>query len=232
MLTNIMYSIVVPFFNEEQSIMPLCEAIAKTMASLGRPYELIFINDGSTDGTGQNLKRIAEGSENVALVNSKVRSGQTSALRSGFERARGDIIISMDGDMQNDPNDIPGLISEIEKGYDLVCGWRYMRKDPLSKKIASKFANMVQRSIFKSCIHDISCTLRAYTKDTIKELPLRREGAHRFIPYLLMMKGKKASEVKVNHRPRPYGKTKYGFCRSFKVAYDFLSLILNRGSWL
>ena len=230
--SNIVYSVVVPFFNEEQSVKPLYELIARTMNSLSKPYELIFVNDGSTDGTRQNLKEIAEGNENVILIDSKVRSGQTHALKSGFERAHGDVIISMDGDMQNDPSDIPRLISELRKGYDLVCGWRYMRKDPFLKKIASKFANIVQSNVFKSHLHDISCTLRAYTKDSIKELPLKRKGAHRFIPYLLMMKGKKASEVKVNHYPRPYGKTKYGFNRSFKVAYDFLSLILNRRSWL
>ncbi len=230
--SNIVYSVVVPFFNEEQSVKPLYESITRTMDSLGKPYELIFVNDGSTDGTKQNLKEIARGNENVIVIDSNTRNGQTRALKSGVESAHGDVIISMDGDMQNDPSDIPRLISELREGYDLVCGWRYMRKDPLLKKIASKFANIVQRNVFKSHLHDISCTLRAYTKDAIKELPLKRKGAHRFIPYLLMMKGKKVSEAKVNHRPRSYGKTKYGFGRSFKVAYDFLTLILNHRSWL
>jgi hypothetical protein len=117
-------------------------------------------------------------------------------------------------------------------GYDFVCGWRYLRKDPIAKKITSKFANLVQGLVFKSHLHDISCTLRAYKKDAIKILSLKRSGAHRFIPYLLMIKGKKGSEVKVNHLSRRYGKTKYGFERSFRVAYDFLTLLFNRKIWM
>jgi glycosyltransferase involved in cell wall biosynthesis len=202
------------------------------MDSLRDSYELIFINDGSTDKTKELLENIGAKDPSVLVVNNAKRSGQTVSLKAGFEKVHGEIIISMDGDMQNDPNDIPKLVAELKKGYDFVCGWRYMRKDPLSKKIASWFGNFVQKAVFKSNLHDISCTLRAYTIDSIKVLPLKREGAHRFIPYLLMMKGKKASEVKVNHLPRPCGKTKYGFSRSFKVAYDFLSLMFNKESWI
>ena len=230
--SDIQYSIVVPFFNEEKSIRPLYGSIKKVMDSLGGPYELIFVNDGSTDGTRGNLKGLAGGDEKIILIDSEIRQGQTISLRQAFERARGKIVISMDGDMQNDPDDIPALVTELKKGYDFVCGWRYQRKDPVSKKIASRFANFVQGNVFKSHVHDISCTLRAYTKEAVRELPLKRNGAHRFIPYLLMMKGKRASEVKVNHRPRAYGKTKYGFSRSFKVSYDFLTLLLNRKTWI
>lgn len=230
--SNMEYSIVVPFFNEEKSVKPLYESIKKTMDLLGGLYELIFINDGSTDRTWHNLKEIAQHDRMVALIDSQIRRGQTASLKAGFQKAGGKIIVSMDGDMQNDPRDIPKLVAELKRGYDLVCGWRYQRKDPVSKKITSRFANFVQGNIFKSHLHDISCTLRAYTKEAIRELPLKKEGAHRFIPYLLMMRKKKASEVKVNHLPRAYGKTKYGFTRSFKVAYDFLTLLLNRKRWL
>lgn len=226
------YSIVVPFFNEEMSIKPLYELIKKTMDLLGKPYELIFVNDGSTDRTRDSLKELAQCDENIVLIDSKERCGQTASLKRGFEKVRGRIVISMDGDMQNDPNDIPKLIFEMKKGYDFVCGWRYQRKDPISKRIASRFANLIQGNVFKNHLHDISCTLRAYTKEAIEEMPLKRNGAHRFIPYLLMLKGKKGSEVKVNHLPRIYGKTRYGFVRSFKVANDFLSLLFNRRSWL
>lgn len=229
---NIEYSIVVPFFNEEASARLLYESVKTTMDSLKCPYELIFINDGSDDGTERLLREIARQDKNVIVIDLRVRQGQTASLKAGFEKTRGNIIISMDGDMQNDPNDIPKLVSELKKGYDFVCGWRYLRKDPLSKKIASRFGNLVQEKTFKDHLHDISCTLRAYTKEVAKGLPLKRKGAHRFIPYLLIMNGKKASEVKVNHFPRRYGKTKYGFSRSFKVAYDFLTLVLNRKSWL
>ena len=226
------YSIIAPFFNEEESVKPLYEMTKRVMDSLGSPYEFIFINDGSTDKTTHVLIEIASEDEKLILIDSKIRRGQTASLKAGFEKARGNIVISMDGDMQNDPNDIPKLISELKKGYDFVCGWRYLRKDPISKKIASRFGNLVQKRTFKDYFHDISCTLRAYKRETVKELPLKRNGAHRFIPYLLIIKGKKGSEVKVNHFPRRYGKTKYGFTRSFKVAYDFLTLLLNRKSWL
>jgi len=230
--SDIEYSIVVPFFNEEKSIKPLYESIKKTMDSLGGSYEIVFINDGSTDGTADNLREIEQCDDKVIVIDSRVKSGQTEALRTGFAKARGKIVISMDGDMQNDPNDMPKLITELKKGYDFVCGWRYQRKDPFSKKIASKFGNFMQKKVFKSNLHDISCTLRAYTNKAIKELPLKKNGAHRFIPYLLMMKGKRASEVRVSHYYRPYGKTKYGISRPFKVAYDFLTLLFNRKSWL
>lgn len=229
---NIEYSIVIPFFNEEESIKPLYESVKKTMDSLEKTYELIFINDGSADMTEQYIKEIAEADGKVVFVDSKIRQGQTASLKSGFERVRGEIVISMDGDMQNDASDIPKLITELKNGYDSVCGWRYYRKDPISKKITSKFANFIQEKVFKSHLHDISCTLRAYTKEAIEDLPLRRNGAHRFIPYFLIIKGKKISEVKVNHLPRTYGKTKYGLSRPFKVAYDFLTLLFNRNTWL
>lgn len=229
---NMTYSVVVPFFNEEESIKPIYESIKKAMDSLNGAYELVFVNDGSTDRTASNLKEIARLDEKVVLIESQTKRGQTASLKAGFEKSRGEIVISMDGDMQNDPADIPKLVEELKKGYDFVCGWRYQRKDPLSKKITSKFANIIQGAVFQSRLHDISCTLRAYTKDAIKGLSLKRNGGHRFIPYLLMMKGKRGSEIKVNHRPRPYGKTKYGFGRPFKVSYDFLTLLFNRKSWL
>ena len=226
------YSIVIPFYNEEDSVKPLYKSVKKAMDGLEKPYEMIFVNDGSTDKTVPLLEKIASNDLNVVLVHTKERSGQTKALKLGFEKASGDVIVSMDGDMQNDPADIPGLVKELDKGYDFVCGWRYPRHDPISKKIASKFGNLVQGNVFKSHLHDISCTLRAYTKETIKVLPLKREGAHRFIPYLLVMKSKRPSEVKVHHLARQYGKTKYGFSRSFIVAYDFLTLIFNSKTWL
>ena len=231
-MPDIEYSVVIPFLNEEESVKPLYGMIKKVMDSLGGAYELVFINDGSTDQTAHILGSILKEDKNVIVINSERRHGQTASLRFGFGKVRGNIIISMDGDMQNDPNDIPMLIVELKKGYDFVCGWRYSRKDPLSKKIASRIGNLVQEKTFKDHLHDISCTLRVYTKEAINGLPLVRNGAHRFIPYLLIMKGKRPSEVKVNHLPRRYGKTKYGLSRSFKVAYDFLTLLLNKKSWL
>lgn len=228
----VVYSVVAPFFNEEESVLPLYESLTRVMETLHAAYEIIFVNDGSTDRTREILEKISQKDHNVIMIDNAERNGQTFSLKAGFERSAGGIVISMDGDMQNDPNDIPKLIMKLEKGYDFICGWRYMRKDPVSKKIASAFGNFVQKAVFKSNLHDISCTLRAYKRDAIKALPLKKKGAHRFIPYLLMMNGRKASEVKVNHLPRRYGRTKYGFSRSFKVAYDFLSLLFNRKTWL
>jgi len=231
-MAEIEYSVVAPFFNEEKSVRPLYEITSGVMDSLRTPYELIFVNDGSTDATLSILEEIAAADQRVVIASSSKRRGQTASLKTGFDRARGNIIISMDGDIQNDPNDIPRLIAELKKGYDFICGWRHLRKDPMLKKIASRFGNFIQKNTFHDNLHDISCTLRVYTKEAIRCLPLKREGAHRFIPYLLMMKGKKGSEAEVNHFPRPYGRTKYGFTRSFKVAYDFLSLLLNRKGWM
>jgi len=226
------YSVVIPFFNEEMSVRPLYDSLRQAMDKLKGEYEFVFVNDGSTDGTLRILEELARHDNRVTIVSSADRRGQTASLKAGFEKASGDIVISMDGDLQNDPYDIPRLIAELKKGYDFVCGWRYLRRDPLSKKIASWFGNLVQNITFNSHLHDISCTLRAYKRNAIRALPLKRRGAHRFIPYLLMMKQKKASEVKVNHRARPYGKTKYGFSRSFRVLFDYFSLLFNRKSWL
>ena len=170
---DIEYSVVAPFYNEEKTIRPLYDILRQVMGLLDGAHELIFVNDGSTDKTPSILREIAEQDERIIVVNSKLRQGQTASLKAGFSRARGNIVISMDGDMQNDPKDIPSLISELKKGYDFVCGWRHMRKDPVSKKIASRFGNLVQGNVFQSHLHDISCTLRAYKKDAIKEKILR-----------------------------------------------------------
>jgi len=143
-MPDIEYSIIAPFFNEEKSVKPLYDMTRKVMDTLGGPYELILVNDGSTDETPRILQKISEKDRNVIVINSNRRHGQTVSLKSGFDRARGNIIISMDGDMQNDPGDIPKLISELKKGYDFVCGWRHLRKDPVSKKIASRFGNFIQ----------------------------------------------------------------------------------------
>ncbi len=187
--SNIEYSIVVPFYNEEESVTILYESVKRAMDVLRAPYELIFINDGSTDGTYPLLKEIKERDDKVVLVHSEKKRGQTVSLEAGFGKVRGKVAVSLDGDMQNDPQDIPSLLEELKKGYDFVCGWRYNRKDPASKKITSKLANLIQGNVFKSHLHDISCTLRAYTREAVEALPLKRNGAHRFIPYLLMMKG-------------------------------------------
>ena len=226
------YSVVVPFYNEEHSVEPLYEKLKAVFTKMDGAYELIFVDDGSTDETPQRLNELASADSVVNVIRVEPNRGQTEALRAGFEKAAGEVAISMDGDLQNDPADIPDLVRKIGKGYDFVCGWRRNRKDPVSKKIASWFGNFAQRNIFKSNLHDISCTLRVYKAEAVKDLTLKRRGSHRFIPYLLMMNGKRGGEAEVNHLHRPYGTSKYGFSRSFKVLRDFLILLVNRKAWM
>jgi len=222
------YSIVIPVYNEEESVLPLEKSARETMESLGKPYEIIFINDGSTDGTLANLKSLRSDNPNLNIVTLEKNSGQTASLRVGFQIAKGDVVVSMDGDLQNDAKDIPHLLKKIDEGYDVVCGWRKDRHDSLWKKAASKIANLVQGTVFKSNLHDISCTLRAYRRESLRDLDLSWSGAHRFIPYLLIRRNRKISEVVVTHHARKYGKSKYSPTKIFRTSRDFVKLLIER----
>ena len=222
---KIRYSVVVPVYNEEGSVAPLEKSIREAMEPLKEKYEIIFVNDGSTDATLARLKELSKSNLHLNVVTLEKNSGQTASLRVGFEVARGDVIISMDGDLQNDAGDIPQFLSKIDMGYDVVCGWRRKRHDSLWKKSASRIANIVQRAIFKSNLHDISCTLRAYKKDVLKGIDLSWSGAHRFIPYLLLSKAKRITEVEVTHHARKFGKSKYKPTKIFKTIIDFFRLL-------
>ena len=225
---SIKYSIVIPVYNEEGSVGPLENSLRGAMKSLKEPYELIFINDGSTDGTLFKLKKLKERNSSLNIVTLEKNSGQTMSLRVGFQMARGRIVVSMDGDLQNDPRDIPTLVRKLEEGYDCVCGWRRKRHDSLWKKAASRIANIVQGAVFKSSLHDISCTLRAYKKDSLKGMDLGWSGAHRFIPYLMIRNKRKIAEVEVRHHPRKYGKSKYSPAKMFKTSSDFIKLLIEK----
>jgi glycosyltransferase involved in cell wall biosynthesis len=227
-MMQVKYSVVVPVYNEEDSVMPLAESIRKTMAILNEPYEIIFVNDGSTDKTPEWLEKLKESSVNLRVATLNKNSGQTASLKAGFDMAKGEFIISMDGDMQNDPADIPGLLGKMREGYDVVCGWRKKRHDSLWKKAASKSANIIQNIVFKSHLHDIACTLRAYRKGALNGVDLSWNGAHRFIPYLLLKHDSRIAEVEVRHHPRMYGKSKYKPTKIFKTMKDFLKLIILR----
>ncbi len=222
---KIRYSVVVPVYNEEESVLPLERMIKEVMDSIGKPYEIIFVNDGSSDTTLECLRELKKANKALHIVSLEENSGQTTSLRIGFDTAGGEIVISMDGDLQNDPHDIPRLLEKMEEGYDVVCGWRRYRHDSLWKKSASKIANIAQRSIFKSCLHDISCTLRAYKKAALRDLELDWKGAHRFIPYLLLSKGKRIAEIEVTHHARKFGKSKYSPTKIFSTIKDFLKLL-------
>jgi glycosyltransferase involved in cell wall biosynthesis len=218
-----MISIVVPFYNEEENIEPLYSELSDTLKKMNREYIIIFIDDGSTDNTFKNMLKVHEKDNKVKIIKFRKNFGQTAALKAGFDLAQGDIVISMDGDLQNDPADIPKLIEKIEKeDYDVVCGWRADRKDTISKKFTSKFANLLRKMTTGEGIHDSGCTFRAYKIGCVKGLDLYGE-IHRYIPAMLLWRGYKIGEEKVKHHSRKYGKTKYGLLR---IGKGFLDLIV------
>lgn len=228
-MSEIKYSIVIPLYNEEKSLKPLLGEVLAAAAPLKNVYEIIFVNDGSCDRSSQILEEFARQlPEVIRVVHLKTRSGQTFALREGFQKARGEIIITMDADLQNDPADIPGLLEKMREGYDCVCGWRKEREDTPLKAGLSKLGNISQRMLTRLKIHDVSCTLRVYRRECLKNLRLEREGQHRFIPLMLFLEGHKIGEIVSRHRRRQFGKTKYNHRRIFRVAGDFLKILSAR----
>ncbi len=215
-------SIVIPVFNEEENVPILYEKLKKVLENLNAEYEIIFVDDGSTDRTREILEEIASKDKKVKVVEFARNFGQTSAMMAGMDFATGDVIITMDGDLQNDPEDIPRLLEKIEEGYDVVSGWRKNRKDAaISRKLPSKIANWLIGRITGVKIHDYGCTLKAYRSSVIKRLRLYGE-LHRFIPALAstVTSTSKIIEIPVKHHPRIYGKSKYGISRTFKVIVD------------
>ncbi|WP_457679485.1 glycosyltransferase family 2 protein [Thermovibrio sp.] len=215
-------SVVIPVYNEEENVPILYDRLKRVLDNLPYDYEIIFVNDGSTDGTGQKLEEIASKDPKVKVVEFARNFGQTAAMAAGMDYATGDVIITMDGDLQNDPEDIPRLIEKIEEGYDVVSGWRKDRKDAaVSRKLPSKIANWLIGRLTGVKIHDYGCTLKAYRSDVIKRIRLYGE-LHRFIPALVstVTSTDKIVEIPVKHHPRIYGKSKYGISRTFKVISD------------
>lgn len=216
-------SIIIPVYNEEKSIGPLHSAVKKTISRVTNSYELIFIDDGSTDNTFFILKKLKSKHKQIKLIKFKKNFGKAAALAAGFKLAKGDIIITMDGDLQDDPTEIPNFISKINEGYDLISGWKYDRKDPLSKKIASKIFNFLTRILTGVHLHDFNCGFKAYRRNVVKNLRLYGE-LHRYIPVLAYQKGFKLGEIKVKHHPRKYGKSKYGLSRLIKGSFDLITV--------
>jgi len=214
-------SIVIPTYNEKGSIPGLLKSLAGVLSKLGKSYEIIFVDDGSSDGTTDVLRKTAA-DPRVKAVIFRRNFGQTAALSAGIGRSTGEVILTMDADLQNDPGDIPKLLAKIDEGYDIVSGWRRDRKDPfLTKKVPSLLSNWLARKLTGVGIHDFGCSLKAYRKEAIKGVRLYGE-MHRYIPAILHDKGFKVAEVEVNHRPRVHGKTKYGTSRLVK---GFLDLV-------
>lgn len=215
-------SVVVPFYNEEDNIKALYDEIVAALISTGQSYEMVFINDGSRDATLDRLRDLAASDPHVVVVDLLRNYGQTAAMMAGFDHAGGDIIIAMDGDGQNDPAEIPKLLAELDKGFDVVSGWRKNRQDKaVSRKLPSKIANWIISKVSKVSLHDYGCSLKAYRREVIEGVRLYGE-MHRFIPIYTVWQGGKISEIEVNHRARMHGVSKYGLNRIFKVVLDLM----------
>ena len=216
-------SIVVPLYDERESIDLLVENIYRKIESLECSCEIVLVDDGSADGTWEAIESICRKQPQVRGIKLRKNFGQTCALMAGFEYARGDIIITMDGDLQNDPTDIPHLIHKIEEGYDIVSGWRKHRQDPFLRVWLSRVANWIISAVVGVKLHDYGCTLKAYRASCLKSLHAYGE-MHRFFPALLSITSGRIAEIVVNHRSRRFGRSKYGFSRIFKVLSDILAL--------
>ncbi len=217
-------SVVIPVYNEEENIEPLIREINGALKPLGRGYEIVVVDDGSSDGTFAALARLHAQQGFLKVVRLKRNFGQTAAMAAGLAHARGEIIIVMDGDAQNDPADIPALVAKISEGNDLVAGWRFNRKDPfLSRRLPSMVANRLISWTTRVKLHDYGCTLKAMRKEVAKNLKLYGE-MHRFIPAIAYERGARIAELKVNHRPRVRGKSKYSITRTLRVVLDLLTV--------
>jgi glycosyltransferase involved in cell wall biosynthesis len=227
---SLIYSIVVPVHNEAPSLPQLFSELLQEFASLKGGYEIIFVDDGSSDRSLSILQEFqSQFPEAVHIIRMENRQGQSCALKQGFQAARGEIIISLDADLQNDPTDIPKLLAKLEEGYDCVCGWRKARQDSFLKAVLSKLGNILQRCFTGLKIHDLSCTLRAYRSPCVSHLHLKTEGSHRFIPLDLFYQGYKVAEIVSHHRDRKFGHSKYSHKRIFRVIKEFFQIIQNKG---
>jgi len=217
-------SVVIPAYNEEKSIPELYYELSTVLETLEKPYEIIFVDDGSTDSTFNLLEDIHDRDKKVKVVRFRRNFGKSNALSQGFRHAEGDIIITMDADLQDDPQEIPKFLEELKKGeHELVVGWKFNRKDPLTKRIPSKIFNSLVRRFTGIKIHDSNCCFKAYKKEVVRDINLYGE-LHRYIPTLAHWKGYRVVEIKVNHRPRLHGKSKYGFLRLVNGMLDLITV--------
>lgn len=223
-MKNKLVSIVIPVFNEAENVGPLHEEIAAAIKSRPEDYEIIFINDGSSDGSLAELKKIRGLDPRVKIIHFRKNFGQSAAISAGFEFCHGEVVITMDADLQNDPAHIPQLVDKVEEGFDIVNGWRKDRHDKwLTRKVPSFFGNKLISWITGTKLHDYGCTLRGFRSDVVKNLKLYGE-MHRYIPALASRMGIRSTEILVNHRARKFGKSKYGLGRTFRVVIDLISL--------
>ena len=218
-----MISIVVPVHDEERSVALLHEEIVAALEPLGQPWEILFVDDGSTDGTFAALTRLHTANEDVRVVRLRRNFGKAAALQAGFEEAQGDVVVTIDGDLQDDPAEIPRLLAKLDEGFDLVSGWKLQRRDPLRRRLPSRVFNWVNGRVAGLRLHDLNCGLKAYRAEVVKDLRIYGE-LHRFIPVLAHYRGFRVAELPVNHRPREHGRSRYGMERYVRGFLDLLTV--------
>lgn len=217
-------SVVIPIYNEEENVTLLYDELTEVMKSMACSYEILFVDDGSTDSTLSILQSMQAADQRIVVVKFRRNFGQTAAMSAGFDYSSGDVIITMDGDLQNDPRDIPRFIQKIEDGFDVVTGWRHDRKDAfLNRRLPSIIANKIISWTTGVALHDYGCTLKAFRKEVIKNIHLYGE-MHRFIPAIASGMGISFTEIKVNHRARQFGASKYGISRTIRVVLDLITV--------
>lgn len=217
-------SVVVPIFNEEENVPLLAQRIHAAMARMGRSYEIVLVDDGSTDGTWSALQLAARTYPRLRMIRLRRNFGQTAAMSAGFHEARGATIVTLDADLQNDPDDIPKLMAKVDEGFDVVSGWRKSRKDTfINRRLPSMLANALISKITGVDLHDYGCTLKAYRREVVQNLHLYGD-MHRFLPALASWVGGELAEIEVNHAARRFGKSKYGISRTFRVILDLMTV--------
>ena len=217
-------SVVIPIYNEEENVNLLYDELKSVLKTIEHEHEIVFIDDGSSDASLSLLEKIQEQDKNVVVVSFRRNFGQTAAMSAGFDYATGDVIVTMDGDMQNDPHDIPIFLQKMEEGYELVSGWRHDRQDPfLNRRLPSMIANKIISVVTGVHLHDYGCTLKTFRKEITQGIRLYGE-MHRFIPAIASGVGGKITEVKANHRPRRFGTSKYGISRTLRVVLDLMTV--------
>jgi glycosyltransferase involved in cell wall biosynthesis len=216
-------SVVVPVYNEERSVALLLDELRSTLEGVGADWQAVFVDDGSTDGTFAALTRLHAGADNVRVVRLRRNFGKAAALAAGFAQAQGDVIVTIDGDLQDDPAEIPRLLAKLDEGFDLVSGWKTRRRDPWSRRLFSRIFNGVAGRISGIRLHDMNCGFKAYRAEVVRGLPLYGE-LHRFIPVLAHYRGYRIAELPVNHRPRAHGRSRYGPERYLRGFLDLLTV--------
>ncbi|OGW75962.1 MAG: hypothetical protein A2Z72_04675 [Omnitrophica bacterium RBG_13_46_9] len=225
---QIKLSIIVPIFNEEKSILILYNKIRETLKTFDVKSEIIFVDDGSTDSSCKVLRYLSKLRSDIRFFEFNLNKGQHKAIEKGFHEAQGEVVVTIDGDLQEEPRDISKLIAKLDEGFDVVCGWRSVRKDSWLKVLKSKIGNYLHRKITKLELHDMSCTMRAYRKSLVKNLILQEKYEVGFIPYILSKYTKRITEVKIKHHKRAFGKSKYGLlATTIGTIRCFIKLILG-----